>query len=421
MTPPVVARPPRSTVARWWSATRTGTSFALGRIAGGVLVAHFVLVFFPRSLVHTRLGTLSSGTWFGAFDRWDAGHYLAIAAHGYPAATPDLRAFFPGYPLVVRVVHDATGGVLSYGQVGCLVSMAAFAVAAGLLYREVRLRYGTRAALASAALFAWFPTSVFFLAPYSEALFALEILSCFTLIGRGRWWAAALVAGYASATSPEAVALTAALVVAALVARRGPARAVGYGVVGSLGAAAYCLFLGVRFGEPFAFATVLPDFHRQVVVPFGGIVSNLVSLPHALATAGTAPADIRPFIYDVAWMQWLDDTVVLVAVVSLVVLAVRLVAELRTGATLRDTTVPVGWLVLLAGIVVAASSTVIRVPGAPDSPEGAARLVSVAFPLYAGLYLAVRRWPTLVIVGIGLSASLAVLTQVLFNLGYWVT
>ncbi len=215
---------------------------------------------FPQAMQHSKLGTLSSNTWLGVFDRWDARYYTTIAAHGYSSHFVDARAFFPGYPIVLRIAYEITGGVFTYSQTGCLVSFVAFVAAAVLLHRLVARRLGTRAALISTILFCWFPTSLFFLAPYSEALFALEILVVATLLDRGRWWAAALVAGYASATSPESAALTAAIVIAALVGHRGLRRAIGYGLVGSYGAVAYVLFLGVGSATPWRSPTCWATF-----------------------------------------------------------------------------------------------------------------------------------------------------------------
>ncbi len=409
---------------RWWDASRVGMGMALSRIVVGVLIAHFVVVLAPQDVLHSKLGTLSNGSWLGAFDRWDASYYTTIAAHGYPAHLPDARAFFPGYPLVVRVAHVVTGGLPSYTQAACLVSFAAFGLAAGLLHPLVGRRFGGRAALVSTALFCWFPTSVFYLAPYSEALFALEIVTVAVLLDRGRWWLAALVAGYATATSPEAVVLTAALVVAAIVARRGIWRTVGYAVVGSLGVAGYMAYLGARFGRPLAFAQVQTDFHRTVVFPFVGMAHNVVAVVHVLTAHRADPAILPNLSADALWsniaFMWVvNDAVLVLAAVALVVLVVRSVGDHR-GLRPAGARVPAPWIVVLGGVVLIASGTVIHQAGYA-STESAARMVSVAFPLYVGLALVLRRrqWP--LVLGLGLSMAAAIVVQVLFNLGYWVT
>ncbi len=399
---------------------------ALSRIVAGVVVGHAAVTRFPQSLLHSRLGTLSTGTWLEVFDRWDARYYLTIAAHGYPAHAPGVRAFFPGYPLVVRAVHVLTGGLLTYAQTACLVSMTTFVTAAGLLYRLVAIRFTARTALISTLAFCWFPTSVFFLAPYSEALFALEILAVATLCDRGKWWWAALVAGYASATSPESVALTGALVIAALVARRGLQRTVGYALAGSFGAVAFVTYLGIRFGKPLAFADALSGFHRVAMVPLVGMVENIGAIHQVLTTPHSPITGVRHLTAtglwsNVVWMWLVDDVALVLAVCALVTLIAATLRHRRRAGPLLESPVPIAWTVLLAGVITTASATVIHVPGGPVSTEAVGRLVSVAFPLYVGLTLMVGRQRALVVVGLALSIAAALATQVLFNLGYWVT
>lgn len=411
----------------WWLATRIGISIALSRIVAGVLVGHAATVLFPQAVIHSSLSTLSNGTWLGAFDRWDARYYTAIASHGYPSHHPDFRAFFPGYPLVVRAVHQAIGGSLGIVQTASLVSMAAFTLAAGLLFRLVHLRFNRRVALITTALFCWFPTSVFFLAPYSEALFSLEILVVATLIDKGRWWWAALVAGYASATSPESVALTAALVVASLVARRGLVRSIGYGVIASSGMVGFMIYLGFRFGRPLAFADVEPAFHRVLLVPLVGLVENIGAIEHVLVHRGPTIAGIHNLSAaalwnNVAWMWIVDDTAVVLAVFALTSLVVTALRDHHDAARLEVAPrLPILWILVLAGITLTATATVVRAPGGPISTEAAARLVSVAFPLPLGLALLCRRRMTPAMVGLALFVCAALVTQTLFNLGYWVT
>ena len=397
-----------------------GAGLALSRIVVGLVVAHLALALFPRDLLHTPLGTLDSGRWLGAFDRWDAGHYLAVAAHGYPAGDPSVRAYFPVYPLVVRAARALTLDVLSLEQAACLVSMAAFTASAALLVRLVGTHLGRRTALASTTLFCWFPTTLFFLAPYPEALLVLESLVVAVLLDRGRWWWAAAVAGLASATTPEGTVLALALVVSALVARRGAVRILGLAVVGVSGLAAYSTFLWVRFGNPLGYETAEHSWYRATVVPFTGVVRNLTSLPAQVHAVRTTTGVLHTAALDVSWMWLLDDLAVLLGVAAVAALVVT-----RTRGRRSDgppvTGVPIAWIVLLAGIVLVAATTVVRAPGAPISTEADARLVGVAFPLYPGLLLLARRRPAVVGAGLVLSAAAALVTQVLFVFGYWVT
>ena len=393
----------------------------MSRIAIGAIGGHLVVVLFPGSMQHSRLGTLSSGTWFGVFDRWDAGYYTTIAAHGYPRAPAPLRVFFPGYPLVVRVAHDLTGGGLTYSQAGCIVSWSAMVAASLLLFGLVDRRFGSRAALVSVVLFCWFPTSCFLLAPYSEALFILEILMVVTLIERGGWWPAALVGGFASATSPAGVVLAIAIVIAALIGCRGLWRTAGYGLASVWGLAAYTVFLGVHFGDPLAYVTEEGNWHRLTRFPFTGIVHNIGSIRHVMDERGPVPVGYGFVRTNIVWAWIVNDAIVVVAAAALVYLVV-IAAPVRRADTAPRAEVrfPVPWIVILAGVVGIVSVTSIRFAGTLTSTEGDARLISVAFPLYPALYVMTRRWQVAVVALTAASIGGALFVQAMFNLGYWV-
>ncbi len=224
------------------------------RILVGLVLAHLVLVLLPQATQHLAGGVLDNGNWLGAFDRYDSRYYLFIAQHGYPAhlaAIPNhtFTAFFPGYSLLVAVVRGLTFGTVGELTCGIVVSWLAFAGAAILLYRLAERRFSQRVAVLATVLFCWFPTSLFFLSPYSEALFAFEIVLVLTLLERGWFLPAALVAGYASATSPESLALTVALVVVVALQTRSAVRVIAYGVLSGYGIVAYMVFLWNRFGN----------------------------------------------------------------------------------------------------------------------------------------------------------------------------
>jgi hypothetical protein len=143
--------------------------------------------------------------------RWDSAWYLSIADGGYGAhalAGADGRiAFFPLYPLLVRGVGSLGVGLVA---AGVLVSLVAFAVALGLIYRLAELELpgmATRAgrgglrgvgadvprlAVLATALY---PMAFFFSAIYSEALYLALSVGAFWMARRGRWaWAGALAA-----------------------------------------------------------------------------------------------------------------------------------------------------------------------------------------------------------------------------------
>src|SRR4051812_50107759 len=73
----------------------------------------------------------TGGRWvLDRFTYWDSFHFTRIAERGY--LPPDLpccdQAFFPGYPLAIRVLSPLTGGNTMLA--GILISLAAGTVAA---------------------------------------------------------------------------------------------------------------------------------------------------------------------------------------------------------------------------------------------------------------------------------------------------
>jgi hypothetical protein len=422
-----------ATLRRFWAGVSVPFWISASRIGFGVLFAHLVVVLLPQSRQHFPGGSLSQGTWLGAFDRWDSAYYLDIAQHGYPVHATQHTAFFPGYPLLVALVHGVSFGALSDLQSAIAVSWVAFAVASVLLYRLIARLFSERVGLIATLLFCWFPASLFFMSPYSEALFALEIVAVVSLIERRRFLAASLVAACASATSPESVALTLALVVAVVLAGRGVRWALAYGAVSGIGLGAYMLFLWARFNDPFEFISVQKFWKRSEHWPFVGLYRNILALRHFLAGPGAPFGGTIPTNTNIRWIWLLDDaslvlaTVLLMALIGMWVRRSRPhgIVELDRGSVQRSEAgpIPLSFLVVTLAIVLLAACTTISPYALPTyaSSEGEARFVSIAFPLYVSGALLIRRHTALICFAVGGCVSLALLFQGLYNLGYWVT
>ena len=128
-------------------------------------------------------------------DRWDALWFERIAREGY---RPDdaSAAFFPGYPLAIRAVDLVT----PVGTPGAalLVSNVSFLGALIVLYALTAREWDTRVARRTIVLLACFPSSFFFLAPYSESPYLLCSLLAFWWVRQDRWGRGA-TAGVAAA------------------------------------------------------------------------------------------------------------------------------------------------------------------------------------------------------------------------------
>jgi hypothetical protein len=148
-----------------------------------------------------------------SLQRQDAQWFLRLATTGY-APGDHSAAFFPGFPLAIRVV-DAVPGVGPLGAALLIANVAAF-VALLVLHGLTRLELGTAAARRAVLFTALFPTAFFLYAPYSEPLFLLTSVAAFWFARRDRWALAAVAGAVAAATRSVGLLLVIALAIEAL-------------------------------------------------------------------------------------------------------------------------------------------------------------------------------------------------------------
>jgi hypothetical protein len=147
--------------------------------------------------------------------RWDAAWYLVIAHYGYHpdfgAMTASRTAFFPLYPLGVRLLAD-----LALAPVVAGVLLSVVALAAGLygLHRLTTLEVGRlrlhddgEVARMVVLLTAFAPMGFYFSAVYSESLYLALSVGVFLCARRGRWASAVTFGALASATRSTGVVL----------------------------------------------------------------------------------------------------------------------------------------------------------------------------------------------------------------------
>jgi hypothetical protein len=418
-----------TSLQRQWRYVSVPFWIAASRIVLGLVFAHLVVVLLPQSRQHLPGATLNNGSWLGAFDRWDAAYYVGIAQHGYSVHSASQTAFFPGYPLIITVGRALSLGALSYLQTATLLSWLAFAAGAIVLYRLTTKLYGPRVALIATALFCWFPASLFFMSPYSESLFTVQILVVLALIEREQFLAASMVAAFASATSPESIALTLALIAAAALAGRRVIWVLAYGAISGIGIVVYMVFLWAKFGSPTEFISVQKFWNRSEHFPFVGLYRNVLALRHYFVGPGPPFGGTTPTFTNVKWIWLLDDGALVLGsflVLGLAYLCITRWSSVgRSGVAVSVDTgpIPVTFVVVAFVIVALAACTTISPYALPTyaSSEGEARFVSVAAPLYISGALFIRRSAALICFALGGSVILALLFQAMYNLGYWVT
>jgi hypothetical protein len=248
---------PRASVSERWRAAERAAWLEAGAIlvatrASFLLVAYAGAWFFATGPHAPGLGDLD------VWSRWDALHFFSIAEHGYtgPGAGPHATAFFPGYPILLRVTTSLGASPV---VAGLLVSALASLVAFAYLHRLAEADAGPGAGRTAVCYLALWPTAVFLVAPYSEALFLAGAIPAFWLARRGRWTLAGVPAAVAVATRAAGVFLLFGLALEFLRQRERPpgalARAaVGLGI-GALPLLAYSVYLWLATGSPLRFFT----------------------------------------------------------------------------------------------------------------------------------------------------------------------
>jgi mannosyltransferase PIG-V len=316
---------------------------------------------------------------FTATQRQDAAWFLRLATVGY-APNDGSAAFFPLYPLAVRIV----GWIPGVGPLGAalIVGNAAFFGALLMLHALTRLELGTAAARRTVLFCAFFPTAFFLLSPYTEPVFLLLSVSAFWFARRDRWvWAAVAGAG-AAMTRNVGVLLIVALAVEAIRQWRGgrvllPRLAASACV--ALGPLAYLAYWQIRFQEFFAPLDAQRAWQRAPTFP-------LTAAWHAVRLA---------WRYQTWWL--LDVVVVGVAVVGITIAAFR---------------IPVTYSVYAAlSVVIPLTFTYDQRP-LTSMP----RFMAVVFPVFWGFAIAAeRRRPPEAAILIGSAAGFGILCFLFIN------
>jgi len=191
--------------------------------------------------------------------RWDYGWYRNIAENGYTNFIPapdsyDIKAFFPFYPLIIKLFGLLFG---SLDVSALIISRVSFVLALILLFKIVKVKFGEKDAKKTLILLCAFPFSFYFIAAYTESLFLLLTLLAFYFADKKRWIIAAFFAACASATKTIGVFVSLSLLIFYLdkidFNFKKIKADIFYLFLGFAGILGYMYYLAINFGKPFAF------------------------------------------------------------------------------------------------------------------------------------------------------------------------
>jgi hypothetical protein len=257
------------------SRTSTGVAFVLAVYAAsrlfylisGSLLAYLV----PTSSFQRVTLDVPSGS-MNIWSHWDGEHYVTLAMGGYLNPPDDVSpAFFPLYPLLMRSFAELFGGPISKEALsvwGPLISLLFLPFAFYFIYHIALEGWGERVARGTVLILAFFPTTFYLNAAYTESLFlALSAGSMWAMRVRKDLLLACVLAGFAAATRNVGIFLVVPLMYEWIKdVERFRWRGV-YLLLAPGGLFAYMVYLWVRFGDPVLFYSAQESWGRQATGP----------------------------------------------------------------------------------------------------------------------------------------------------------
>ncbi len=253
-------------------------TFTVTRVAIIVIAELAAVVIAQRPGEHVAA---SANPALAVWGRWDAVHYLDIATKGYFGTD---MAFFPLYPLLVRILGQLTGNHLIAGM---LISNIALFFGLLYFYKLVEHQYNRPVAQRAIFYISIFPTAIFFSAVYTEALFFALTVASFYYIRERKWLLAGVFGYFAALARVEGILLVAPFAIEWLLSLRQTWRValtrpvqeflkpVLAAALIPAGLATYMAYLWVLRGDPLYFSHVQIHWGRHFAPPWQSIVHSI--------------------------------------------------------------------------------------------------------------------------------------------------
>lgn len=245
-----------------------------------------------------------------AWYRWDTGHYVRIADHGYGVEEIDV-AFFPLYPLLIKAATFVLPGSTQFAAL-VVANVACFG-ALMMIYRLAEDEFGRSVAERTVYFLIAFPTAFFMSAAYNTSLFLLLAVGSLYCMRRGNWWLAGLLGAFASATRSSGLLLVLPFLYEYLRQRGFQLRKIRLDILAGgtmfAGVAAFAAYCWIALGDPLAFSHIQARWGRTFHWPWE-------SLYNAAVATFQAPSETEYFLTNVL------DLAAVLGVLGLLVLCV---------------------------------------------------------------------------------------------------
>ena len=273
---------------------------------------------------------------------WDGNWYFEVTRTGYPRSIPpnvtfnDLEAraaFFPLYPRMVWALDKVMpGGDVIAALILNLVLGAVFVLLVGLMTRRL---FGNKVASRAMVLTSLFPGSFVLSFAYSESVMLVLVAGCLLLLMERRWLFSGILAGLATASRPNAIAVVAACLAASAVAiaERREWKSLLAPLLAPVGWISFQLFLAHQTGEQGAWFRVQREaweegtsFGLRAVKDIGNAIVHPWNSPKNTLTLLCVAAMIFGL-----WAMWKRRLPLPVTVYTLGILALMLLPQTVTA------------------------------------------------------------------------------------------
>jgi Mannosyltransferase (PIG-V) len=366
------------------SRNSTGVAFVLAVYAASrlfYLISGSLLAYLVPTSSFQRVTLDGPSGSMNIWSHWDGEHYVTLAMGGYLNPPANVSpAFFPLYPLLMRSFAELFGGPISKEALsvwGPLISLLFLPFAFYFIYHIALEGTGERVARGTVLILAFFPTTFFLNAAYTESLFLALSAGCmWAMRVRKDLLLACVLAGFAAATRNVGIFLVVPLMYEWIKdIERFRWRGV-YLLLAPGGLFAYMGYLWVRFGDPLLFYSGQESWGRQATGP----------LDTASRAWGTAVEGASRLLDPDLWAHPTLSNAAnqLAGASNFLNLAFFVVAMVVLLAGSRY--LPLSLTVY--GLLLVAPATLFGTPGSPLM--GTPRYVLVAFPVFMVLALLFR-------------------------------
>lgn len=203
---------------------------------------------------------------------WDGGHYLSIAQFGY---YQEYRyAFFPLFPLIVRLLTVITNSFLLSG---IIISFISSLLGVYILYKLIRLDFSRKIATQTILTLLLFPTSYYLLAAYTEGLFLFLSVGAIYFTRKNKLILATLFALLSAVTRITGLAVVFSIIYMVF-KKEGINHKNWYILFSFSGFLFYCIYQYIYTGDFFYFYTAQINWQRSFAIVGVSIWESIKSL-----------------------------------------------------------------------------------------------------------------------------------------------